>query len=216
MKYKDFPLIKPSSQSIGIRRVVYTVGINDADYMVNAWKNGKRYRCPIYIKWTSMLERCYCDKLHKRNPSYVGCTVDERWHSFMAFREWVLAQPEWEGLELDKDLLSFGNKLYGPDTCIFIPAHINTFLIFKQSSNSGLPIGVAKANNKYRFGITGSCIGIRDFKSPVYDTAELAAFYYWEKKLEFAKIIADNQSSPVIASALIKYIEDSKMFYLSN
>lgn len=42
----------------------------------------------------------------------------------MAFRDWALAQ-DWEGNQLDKDILVSGNKVYGPETCCFVPRYLN-------------------------------------------------------------------------------------------
>ena len=47
-------------------RLVYGVGISDADYFVTRKENGKTvWRCPYYRTWTHMLERAYSDKLKK-------------------------------------------------------------------------------------------------------------------------------------------------------
>lgn len=47
----------------------------------------------------------------------------------------------WEGNELDKDLLQRGNNIYSKNTCIFLPAWLNTFI-------SDNPLG------KYAKGVT--------------------------------------------------------------
>lgn len=61
-------------------KMVYGVGINDADYQVQVYdkvrlEDGTIYRrnawcCPFYRKWRSMLERCYSEKWLERYPSY--------------------------------------------------------------------------------------------------------------------------------------------------
>ena len=109
------------------KKLQYGVGINDADYVVSWRIDGQRFCCPFYDRWHGMLRRCYSAAWQSRHPAYIGCSVDKRWHSFVAFREWALSQPQWEGLHLDKDLLVPGNKVYSPETCLFIPQSVNKF-----------------------------------------------------------------------------------------
>lgn len=56
-----------------------------------------------------------------------------------------------DGWEIDKDLLHHGNNVYSPDTCIFVPAHINTFTTDCGSARGEFPIGVhwSSANCKF-------------------------------------------------------------------
>jgi hypothetical protein len=107
---------------------VYGFGVNDADYQVNVTEslNGKRvttWRCAYYQKWVNMLDRAYGRTFR---PSYVGVKVCDEWRSFMAFKSWMEKQ-DWEGKELDKDLLG-GGTLYSPDTCCFISKRANMIL----------------------------------------------------------------------------------------
>ncbi|HHN2558986.1 TPA: hypothetical protein ACRMP4_006574, partial [Pseudomonas aeruginosa] len=88
------------------------VGRNDADYNVYQFIDGERHMCPFYSRWKGMLERCY-GKRYENSSAYVDCKVDERWLSFMAFREWMQERP-WKGNHLDKDLLRPGDKMYSP------------------------------------------------------------------------------------------------------
>jgi hypothetical protein len=131
------------------RKAFYGIGINDADYMVCPMVNGKRVMCPFYRKWKSMLERCCDPKFHARNPTYRGCTVDPQWHSFMAFREWMMGK-KWEGRELDKDIIVPGNKVYSPETCMFVPPSINTLSNDCRAARGKYPQGVTwdKSNQK--------------------------------------------------------------------
>ncbi len=109
-----------------LKKLVYGVGINDADYKVNTLSpsGDKWLRCPIYTQWKNMMARCYGKSTHKRQPTYVGCSVHPEWHSFTRFRGWMVTQ-DWEGKQLDKDFRVNGNKVYGPDTCIFLSRKAN-------------------------------------------------------------------------------------------
>lgn len=122
-------------------KLVFGVGINDADYQVRPRINGQRHWCPIYRLWYNMLARCYSNSVHLRQPTYMGCTVDSEWLLFSRFRDWVVTQ-DWRGKQLDKDLIVSGNKVYGPRTCIFIEHRVNSFIRDKVKSD-GLPVGVS-------------------------------------------------------------------------
>lgn len=124
-----------------MKKPLYDVGINDADYSINPRINGKQQMCPYYCAWQNMLRRCYSSKFKILNQTYIGCIVCEEWHSFMAFRAWMIQQ-DWQGKQLDKDLLVSGNKIYSPDTCIFVPQAINNILSDRGAARGEHPIGV--------------------------------------------------------------------------
>jgi len=155
--YGDFPIKKANRMSLAFRRGVCGVGTNDAPYIIKLFANGVRVECPIYQIWRAMLFRCYNAGCQEKQPTYIGCTVVDEWLSFMAFRAWVLAQPEWEGLQLDKDLLIPGNKVYGPDTCIFVSQEINLLLISNLAKPSGYPTGVYWEKLRGRKKYTAQC-----------------------------------------------------------
>lgn len=125
-------------------------GINDADYTVKIKTayydtTGKRkfnevWNCPYYERWLSILERSFSDKYIISKPSYKDVTTSEDWKYFSDFREWMLGK-NWQGMQLDKDILVPGNKVYGPNTCAFVPRYINS-LIVRGGIKTGLPIGV--------------------------------------------------------------------------
>ena len=205
MKYSDFPIIKPTAKSIAFRKLVYGIGINDADYIVQPYgADGKQLRCPIYKFWNHMLERCYDSRWHAEYPTYQSCIVDERWHSFMTFREWVLSQPEWEGLELDKDLLFPGNKVYGPDTCLFVSRQVNQFITSCTKSVGRYPIGVSPSGScgKWIARVGAGVTGARWYSGRV-DTMERAVELYYAKRTELALELASKQTDQRIAVALI-------------
>lgn len=87
-----------------------------------------------YIKWFSMFTRCYNEDYQEKQPTYIGCTVDKTFHNFQNFAQWY-DQNKYESnynLELDKDFLFEGNKIYSPSTCCLLPKEINTLINFKR------------------------------------------------------------------------------------
>lgn len=123
---------------------IFGVGIVDVGYKVEGTKDGKRFICPYFRIWRCMLQRCY----YKPVPSYVDCYVDERWHRLSVFKAWMETQ-DWEGKQLDKDLLFLGNKVYSPETCVFISGKLNTFIMSKYKEIGELPRGYGKVGNRY-------------------------------------------------------------------
>ena len=130
-------------------KLVYGVGVNDADYIINPTVDGKPKMCTFYRKWHSMLTRCYSEKYQERCPTYKGCSVAEEWLTFSKFRLWMVKQ-DWKGNDLDKDLLLEGNKKYGPKTCVFICRALNLLLTDRGNARGSLPLGTVKHGKKYR------------------------------------------------------------------
>ena len=124
------------------KKLVYGVGINDADYKVQVagWK------CPFYERWKGMLRRAYSAKLLKICPTYLGTTVDPGWHRLSLFTEWM-EQQDYRGMSLDKDILFVGNKHYSPETCVFVPQRINSILLDSGSIRGDHPLGVCYREN---------------------------------------------------------------------
>ena len=84
--------------------------------------DNKKSAC--YNTWNAMLARCYNPSTQKNHPSYAGCTVVSEWHCFQNFAIWY-DKYYVQGYELDKDTKVVGNKVYGPDTCTFLPQAVN-------------------------------------------------------------------------------------------
>jgi hypothetical protein len=129
----------------------YGHGINDLDEPVQIYSGGKRRNCPFYETWRRMLQRAYCEKLKASRPTYEGVTVTPEWWSRRAFTEWMRGQ-EWQGRHLDKDILWPGNKIYAPDTCLFVPPEINSLLTNSAAIRGKYPEGVTydKEHKKLR------------------------------------------------------------------
>ena len=200
--YRDFVYNPPDDRSLKIRRPLCGVGVNDANYQVKTKINGSYVVCKIYILWRNMISRCYNQVVQRNQPTYIGCSVDKRWHSFMAFREWVLSQPEWEECQLDKDLLVSGNKIYGPNTCLFVPRTVNSFLTENRVNNNKDHIGIRLGSNGFYSAQVRYGKNNRWISGEIFDL-ELASLVYDEKKLQIAELLSFHQSNPMVASALI-------------
>ena len=98
----------------------------------------------IYNCWDFMIERCYNEKRNVKNKNYTNVVVCEEWHNFQNYAEWY-EKSYIEGFELDKDLLQqdVENKIYSPETCIFLPHNINVFLTNNKCNNKTGMCGVS-------------------------------------------------------------------------
>ena len=113
-------------------------------------ENGKPTR--VYETWKSMLQRCYDKKLHKKRPTYIGCEVCDEWLNFQNFAKWYkdnYYEVEGELMCLDKDILIKHNKIYSPETCIFVPQTINILFTKNNSKRGESVIGTTLHQGKY-------------------------------------------------------------------
>lgn len=184
-------------------KLVYGVGVNDADYSVHKCENRKIvWRCPYYGTWKGMLERAYYDKLKLKRPTYQGVTVCEEWHSFMRFRAWMEKQ-DWEGKQLDKDILVQGNRVYSPTTCVFVDGVVNTFLIDRSAACGEWPLGVSWFEPRKKFMSLCSNPFTKKLEYLGYFTCPDQAHLVWKKrKHELACQLADIQTDERVAEAL--------------
>jgi len=185
-------------------RKVHGVGINDANYAVcPKGPDGKQVFCPYYSTWKKMLERAYCPKYLVRHPTYIGVTVCEEWHSFMSFHAWMETQ-DWQGKHLDKDIIAPGNKVYSPDTCVFVPPAINSLLLDCGATRGEWPIGVSWYKPTRKFLARVSTAG-RD-KHLGYFTCPHEAHMAWRKaKLRLIRDAAREQDDPRIYAGLMRH-----------
>jgi len=77
-----------------------------------------------YNAWHNMLRHCYDLYYINKNLTYQNVIVCEKWLNFQNFAEWF--QNNYyelldEEVNLDKDIIRKGNKVYSPEFCSFVP-----------------------------------------------------------------------------------------------
>ena len=169
-------------RSDSMRKLIFGVGINDYGESI---KNKGKF-IPSYTCWRNMLYRCYNKKKLKDFPSYLGCTVCDEWLYFSNFKKWFDENYR-DGYELDKDILSQGNKCYSPQTCIFVPNYINNLFRVRKDGKNGMGVFYYEKYNKYigRFTFNGK---IKYTK--VFDSEAEARNAYKELRLSEIRRIA--------------------------
>ena len=193
---------------------VQGIAINDADYQTTVYVKYTRlsdrkeclavYRqCPYYRKWHSLVDRCCSARIKKLQPSYKDCTLQLNWLLFSSFKTWMETQ-DWQGKELDKDLLVRGNKHYGETTCVFVDKRLNTFLVQTENDNAnGLPKGVSwyPKYGKYLAQCRDPFSNRRGFIK-YCDTIVEARVAWLERKHEYALKYAEMQTDERLKQAL--------------
>lgn len=138
--------------------------------------------------WHNMYNRCYDEDYLEKSPAYAECEICDEWlEDRESFYNWVADnyyQCGAEQIDLDKDILVKGNKIYGPDTCVFAPHSINVMFehIKKPSFKKG-------TNNKYcvKMSFEGKIMNLGS-----YDTEE-----------EALKVFIKHKKASIIAKAEI-------------
>lgn len=186
---------------------MFGVGTNDAGYVTVKFlcvggKQGQSWICPYYRVWKDMLRRCYDKLYHKRQPTYVGCTVVEEWKTFSNFKAWMETQ-DWRGKQLDKDLLVGGNKEYGPVTCVFIPKAVNLFMIDRVADRGDLPIGVSRNGGNYKARCRNPFTKENEYLG-TFSCPEEAHLAWRVKKAEHARRLAEEQTDERVKKALLE------------
>ena len=116
-----------------------------------------------------------------------------------------MEKQDWEGLQLDKDLLVEGNKTYSEDTCVFVSPMVNTFTIDRGADRGKWLIGVHwnKEKGKFQSQCSNPFTGDREHLG--YFPCEQQAHEAWlKRKLELAHELAAIQTDPRVAKALVE------------
>lgn len=164
---------------------------------------------PTYNLWFGMMTRAYNPKYHAEKPTYKDVEVCDEWLHYKNFKNWCEGQVGFgvKGFNLDKDILRKGNKVYGPDVCVFVPAEINSQLTKANATRGEYPIGVSWHNGHEKF---MACLraNCKTKHLGYFHKPEDAFFAYKAAKEAYLKQIAEKYRSvvdPRVVEALYAY-----------
>lgn len=175
-------------------------------------KNDKIMQC-----WSNMLKRVYNENYLKLHPTYRQCSVCDEWLNFQNFYNWYIENyytVDDHIMCLDKDILIKGNKIYSPNTVMFVPQFINKIFTKRDNDRGEYPIGVYKHSNRFVAGC--SVYDHIDNKHYVYrigsyDNPNDAFLAYKEYKEKYIKFIANVYKDKIpfkLYNTLINYRVD--------
>lgn len=202
-----FSVVKSGNIKDRLSASVYGVGIAGEAF------SSSESTTPAYLSWRGILARCYSSKTKERQPSYKDATISEDWLKYPNFREWYLAEKGDANivLEVDKDLLGMGTKVYSKETCLLLPKKINVFLITIPVFGCTSIVKYSQTKHKY-FIIINDKSGNEAFKNTYYDTyreafSALAAYKEGVMKAladEYKDVLSEKAYNAVINWRVLK------------
>ena len=108
-------------------------------------------------------------------------------------------------MQLDKDILNKGNKIYSPNSCIFVPTRINQLFAKADALRGDFPIGVSRSGNKFR---TRLHILNGEKYLGTFNTPEEAFYAYKTFKEQYIKEVAEEYKDKIpqkLYEAMYKY-----------
>lgn len=150
---------------------------------------------PAYLSWRHLLERCYDESQKHKHPAYYGiATVCDDWLCYQNYADWYYKNyydiGDGKRMHIDKDILVKGNKVYSPETCIFVPQRINMLFVIRKSKRGDLPCGVSENPSGNYNAVCGIDDGIVE-NLGTFKTIEDAFNAYKTRKEQNIKEVAD-------------------------
>lgn len=147
--------------------------------------------------WNSVTYRTKVDgKLQQGFITYKGC--ENHFIGYQEFTDWCQEQygymfKESNGYfwQLDKDILVPGNRIYSPETCMFVPCRVNNLLLTRQNFRGEYPLGVYKHGTPTQ-PFTGRFSSEAKVKSRQFATVEQAHKFWQQGKIDSILKMADN------------------------
>lgn len=152
----------------------------------------------LITRWRSMRERC------GKDSHYLDVVVCEDWKEYANFEGWS-SRFVYEGMELDKDIILRGNRVYGPEFCSYVPRWLNLVLGSSKSIRGIHPIGVSfKENTK---GMVSTLK--KPFESRCMDLNGKKIWLGYHSTAQLAHKAWQEAKCKVIETAIIKYVDES-------
>lgn len=173
----------------------YQKSVCNIGYMgVGRYKTSNKHgTSKYYTTWKNLFTRCYGCDIKSKDRSYHDVEICDEWHNFQNFAKWYednYYEVNGEKMCLDKDILVKGNKMYSPDTCVFVPERINNIFINRSSKRGNTPMGVYYKMKLNKYESYTNMNGKREYLG-VYDTIEDAFNVVKQSKEKYIKEVAD-------------------------
>lgn len=152
-----------------------------------------------YNTWKGMIYRCYDQRDMNKYTTYRDCTVCDEWLCYANFERWwndnyyEISNQE---MNLDKDILFKGNKVYSPQTCVIVPQNINLLFINRKTKRGNLPVGVSYYKRDKKYIATLGELGEAHYLG-LYDTPIEAFGVYKQAKEKYIKAVADEYKDKI-------------------
>lgn len=83
-------------------------------------------------RFHSMYSRCYRDESkYAERRAYSDCEICFEWLNYTNYTDWFICNwyevKSGSQMQVDKDIISPGNREYSPETCIIVPSYVNTY-----------------------------------------------------------------------------------------
>lgn len=149
----------------------------------------------IYAEWIDLVRRCFDTDFKNKYTTYKDCILEDYLLCFQNFAKWYeenYYEVEDEKMNLDKDILVKGNKIYSRDTMIFVPQRINTLFVKSDAIRGKYPIGITYGKNEDKLKVSckvnGKRVHLGAFKP---NQVEEAFQTYKQFKENYIKQVAD-------------------------
>lgn len=166
--------------------------------------------------WNSLVGRTKLGgKPQQDYITYKGC--ENHFIGYQEFTDWCQDQygymfKESNGYfwQLDKDILVMGNRIYSPETCMFVPCRVNNLLLTRQNFRGEYPLGVYKHGTPTQ-PFTGRFSSEAQVKSRQFASVDQAHKFWQQGKIDSILKMADTDKEIVkhikLRDALYKHAE---------
>ena len=115
-----------------------------------------------------------------------------------------MIKQDWNGNQLDKDVIIPDNKLYSPETCMFVSPQVNSLLNTRDASRGKWPIGVCNVRNRFlaKISLYGKVKHLGHFDNPAQ-----ASDAYIIAKIQNIREIAAQQKDQTIRIGLERHAD---------
>lgn len=181
--------------------LVHGFGRNDLGFG-NATKN------ELYAYWKRIVLRSCCKKYKRKYVHYKDTKIAPEWLTASVFIAWASLQ-EWEGRQIDKDILYPDKNIYSPETCTFVLPATNNFVLARERGRGDYPLGCCEIKGSDKFqAYCGNPFSKKQENLGTFKTPQEAHEAWRKRKHELAQLVAETEIDPRIIEALkIRYSE---------